>query len=307
MAGPMANETSWEHLIDSDLALLARSVPELRGDVAASVHRLRARPELIDELLPRGEVTAAVLGGASGEAGSDQQSRWPQAFSDPLLRASPLLVFAVAVHAAAVEITRARYLAEWAGVRQRLPVFTDPELTAFAADPGRLRFLAGLLASYTHVASGSVWVQTARGPRRRRYSELDLLRLASMLDAVPQSALADLYRRLGDLALFLSGVFPDATAARGFRPLDLQRLAAAIELRDAGSERLAEALAVRGAVGLLEQLGARWYRLALQLRPRDSAAVTTTLDQFTQARRLLNHVTDVHLFPFRAQWFPGVA
>ncbi|MGI8574545.1 MAG: hypothetical protein ACR2MA_04215 [Egibacteraceae bacterium] len=306
----METLTGWERLTDADLALLARNVEELRHDVGASVNRLRVRPELIDEVLARPEIATAVLGGAgSRQRPSDDPPMSDRALRDPLLRASPLLVFGVAVHAAAADIVQARYVAEWAGVRQRLPVFTDPELTAFAADPVRLSLLASLLASYTRVASGSVWVQTARGPRRRRYSELDLLRLASMLDAVPAPALPDLYRRLGDLALFLSGVFPDATAARGFRPLDLQRLAAAIELHDAGSERLAEALAVRGAVGLLEQLGARWYRLALQRRPQEPqvSAVATTTEQFTQARRLLNHVTDAHLFGFRAQWFPGAA
>ena len=85
------------------------------------------------------------------------------------------------------------------------------DLREFFAADGRRLFLTELLTSYTRVASGSTYVRTARGWRRRRFSELDPLRLASLLDAVPEAERPGIYRRLGDLALFLTGVFPDRT------------------------------------------------------------------------------------------------
>jgi hypothetical protein len=121
------------------------------------------------------------------------------------------------------------------------------------------------------------------------------------------------YRRLGDLALFLTGVFPDHTATRAFAPAHADRL-----LRLAGLER-EEARAARvardpgtpaGGVALLERLGQRWYRLACASAPVRTAplrVVEEVAERFDQARRVLNLVTDSYLMPFRSRWFPGAA
>lgn len=47
-----------------------------------------------------------------------------------------------------------------------------------------------------------------------------VLGLAGMLDVLPESRHRALHRRLGDLSLFLAGVFPDHTAGRAFRPIE---------------------------------------------------------------------------------------
>ena len=46
------------------------------------------------------------------------------------------------------------------------------------------------------------------------------MRLASLLHIVPEDERPGVYRRLGDLALFLTGVFPDHTEMRGLGPHD---------------------------------------------------------------------------------------
>jgi len=282
-----------EHLSEPDLKLLARA-----SGIQGGAQRLRAEPALIDEVLGDQAVFEAVyLEAASGRG-------W-------LLAASPFLVFAVATRRAMHDLDHMPYLQEWVGPRQRIPVFVADELRDFAADPQRRLFLAELLASYTHVDSGSIWVRSGSRLRRRRFSELDLMRLASMLDALPEELHSGVYRRLGDLALFLTGVFPDHTAARMFRPVDLQRLGRAVLLSSRSGlavERLQEALEGRGAVGLLEVLGERWYQLAVATSTQPArermAVVSEIAERFDQARRLLNHVTDHYVFPFREQWFP---
>lgn len=222
-------------------------------------------------------------------------------------QASAFLTFAVAVHRAAAELEDLRFTAEWVGPRRRLPVFDVPVLREFVADPLRRLFLVELLASYTHVASGATWERTTRGWRRRRFSELEPAQLAALLDVVPESERPGVYRRLGDLALFLTGVFPDHTATRGLAPVQRGRL-----LRVSGVEAdiddvLPSDVAALGTVGLLELLGERWYRLAvagaqppLTATMQVAAAVS---EQFRQARRVLNFVTDQFLFPLRGQWF----
>ena len=220
-----------------------------------------------------------------------------------------ILAFAVAVHRAGAELADLSYVQEWTGPRQRVPVFVTDELRAFLDAPDHRLFLAELLASYTHVAGGALTVRRRGVVYRRRFSELDLAALAGLLDLATEDARPGLYRRLGDLALFLTGVFPDHTARHGFAPIEVDRLARAVyPAADARTERLLDALAARGAVGLLEELGQRWYRLALETagaRTGTFATLQTVGERFVEARRVLNHLTDRHLFPFRARWFPN--
>jgi hypothetical protein len=282
-----------DHLTDDDLELLSRGHRAATGDVLRVVE-LRSRPELMDSLLARPEVFDAVFGVEKGV--------------DPFLRGSPFLVFAVAVHRCVEDLGQAAFVPEWLGPRQRVAVFDVGALRDFLADSTRRFFLVELLASYTHVASGSFWVQTRRGWRRRRFSELDPVRLASLLEVVPEPERVGIYRRLGDLALFLTGVFPDHTAMRALAPIDTARLLRAARLTADAGEPFGhvESVEPAGPVALLEHLGRRWYRLACDTAPSPTGAmrvVGEVAERFRQARRVLNLVTDRHLFVLRDRWF----
>jgi hypothetical protein len=283
-----------EHLNDDDLDLLSRGHRAATGEVLG-VAQLRTRPDVIEAVLARSEVFEAVFG--------------LEARADPFMRGSPFLVFAVAVHRCAEELRQVAFVPEWLGPRQRVAVFDVEALRDFLADPRRRFFLVELLASYTHVASGSFWVQTGRGWRRRRFSELDPVRLASLLEVVPESERVGIYRRLGDLALFLTGVFPDHTAVRALAPIDAARLLRAARLATSSGEPSRghpESAEPAGAVALLEHLGRRWYRLAFETAPSPTGAMRVVGDvaqRFRQARRVLNLVTDRHLFVLRDRWF----
>ncbi|MDP8930202.1 MAG: hypothetical protein M3O70_16945 [Actinomycetota bacterium] len=282
-----------EHLTEDDLLLLARAARLDATDPLRAVTRLRNDPGLLERVLGHPDTIQAVLGERDEP--------------DPLLGVSPFLLFTVAVHRALDELGRVRVVQEWAGPRQRLPVLGTDALIGFLADPARRFFLAELLTSYTHVASGSLWTHTRRGWRRQRFSELDLVRMAALFEVLPRQEHAGLYRRLGDLALFLAGVFPDHTATRRFAPIEVERLSRALDA--VGREDLAELLAIRGGVGLLDQLGQRWYGLAVRSstapQTRATRLVADVAQRFPEARRVLNYLTDHHLFPFRARWFPN--
>ena len=292
----MAGTAYLEHLTDDDLELLSASHRKATGETLA-VGELRSRLGAIEDLLARPEVFEAVLGVEKG--------------ADPFLRGSPFLVFAVAVHRCSEDLRQAAFVPEWLGPRQRVAVFDVEALRDFLAEPSRRFFLVELLASYTHVASGSVWVQTRRGWRRRRFSELDPVRLASLLEVVPEPERVGIYRRLGDLALFLTGVFPDHTAVRAMAPIDAARLLRAARLatradEGGGTGGRRDPVEPAGAVGLLEHLGRRWYRLACETTSSPTGAmgvVGEVAERFRQARRVLNLVTDRHLFVLRDRWF----
>jgi hypothetical protein len=218
----------------------------------------------------------------------------------------------VFVHRAWAELQHATHVDEWIGPRRRLPVLGGADLRDFLGSTPRRLFLTELLASYTRVASGATWVHTRRGWRRRRFSELDPVRLASLLEVVPDDERPGIYRRLGDLALFLTGVFPDHTELRGLGPHGEGRL-----LRSSGLPAACEPSrhqpaaampASSGTVDLLERLGGRWYGIASRTANPRTAAIGVVADvgqHFAAARRTLNYLADRHLFVRRAEWFSG--
>jgi len=285
------------HLTDADLGLLASVAADSGPAVDAS--SLRSDPVALLRLLEHPGAFRTVLGdtvlgdtvlGGPGEP----------------VPASPFLVFAVSVQRAAAELESAGHVPERMGPRQRVPLFDAPALRDFLAAPARRLFLAELLASFTRVASGRYRARVGGRMRTRRFSELDPVRLAGLLEAVPQAERPGVYRRLGDVTLFLTGVFPDYATAHALGPVNAARLLRAAQLPASQQDR------VTGPPGIefWEHLGARWYRAARDLAPVATARITVVgevADRFRQARRVLNHVTDQYLFPSGNPWFapPG--
>jgi hypothetical protein len=273
----MVGQLYLEHLSDADLSAMAAATD---GEGAA-----RGDPRRI-------------------EAQIDSPALFRRLFAtpgrDPLLQGSPFLLFSVLVHRAIRDLGQASFVEEWVGPRQRVPVFDVGGLREFGADPMHRFFLAELLASYTHVASGSLLVQTRRGWRRRHFSELDPVRLIELAELLPDAERASVYRRLGDLSLFLTGVFPDYAAEQLVDERERRRLERALAAADR------EAADRRDGIWLLESLGRRAYRIAQRAADRRSTmagVLGEVSENFAVARRVLNFLTDRYLFPLRRQWF----
>jgi hypothetical protein len=193
---------------------------------------------------------------------------------------APRAVFRELLDQTAAELENATYVEEWLGAKQRLPVFDVQVLRDFLGVPAHRDRLAALLASYVHVQSGSVWERSAGRWRRRRYSELNPVDLAEL----------GAFARLGDLALFLSGVFPEHVSSHPLEPRIVARLATLLE-RNPG-----EIARAKEPFWMMEWLGKSAYA---------RAGEPPLAESFRTARRLLNVLTGRHLFPVRDRWFGG--
>src|SRR6201996_6273253 len=289
MDGVSVGDGYAEHITEADLRLIGAATGLPDGEAG----RLRGHPDALERALtdPRG---VEVIFGAESRAAQEA------------IIASPFLAFAAAVHRATADLAEVRYVAERAAARQQVPVFDAPELRDFLNSAARRLFLAELLTSFTRVTSGRYRVTVGGRSRTRRFSELDPVRLAGMLEAVPDESRPGLYRRLGDVALFLSGVFPDYVAGRVLGPVNAARLLRAAQIPDGDRERLA----APPDLELLEHLGTRWYRSALALAPVRTGRLTVVgevADRFRQGRRVLNHIADRYLMGPDNPWFvtPG--
>jgi hypothetical protein len=275
-----------QHLTASDVRLIASATGD-PGPGQGGRAGLRGPSEL-GSVLGHPDLEAAVF----ACNGDDER----------LIGVSPFLTFAVAVHRTADRLQTTSFVEERLASGQRLPVFDVGSLRALLAEPQRRYFLVELLGSYTHVSSGATWQRTRRGWRRRRFSELDLGRLADLPEAVEPAQRPGVYRRLGDLVLFLTGVFPDHSALLDVGPVALSRLVRLSGLQREPAGRL-------NGLELLEELGRRFYALAVHSARSLGAPSTvglTVVDEIAQrfpdARRALNVVTDWYLFPLRGRW-----
>lgn len=254
-----------EHLSDHDLLVLA-------GGRADQALVLRREPARVLDLLDRPAVADAVLAARRDE---------PRRFS----HVSPFLVFAAAVHRTSNALAGRWHVTDRTSPRTRLPLLDGPVLAAFATRPKHRLFLAELLASYARLASGMVWQHGEQGWQRQRWDELDLPRLAALREVLPVDAQPGLWRRIGDGALFLAGVFPDY-AEHSLGLVEIARLQRATGLRLS---------TIEGPVsGLLEELAGRAYQ-------RVGASVPRAVVESPQsARRVLALVADRYLFPLNA-------
>ncbi|HEX2155135.1 MAG TPA: hypothetical protein VHL52_14310 [Acidimicrobiia bacterium] len=268
-----------EHLSDRDVDLLAGA----SGDPDSVRARLSADPGVVDELLTNPALFEMVFEAPDAELGV------------PL---SPFLAFGILVNRVAHDVEHVNYTYEWNGPGQRIPVFDVGSLRDFMADGARRYFLIELLASFTKVASGRVWVRTRRGYRSRRFSELDPVHLSEMVEQLPVAQQPAGFRRLGDVALFLSGVFPDHTARNPPAPFHRERLT-----RSAGVEPML-ALQADDSLDFHEALGAAWYRKAVEVAVAQVGAGPPMLrdvaDNFRPARRVLNYLADRYLHHYDA-------
>lgn len=276
----MLNQTALyvEHLSDRDLELVARAIGSDR-DPAQMRSWLREHPDEAEQAIGAETLYELVLGQVASETVFE-------------VGATPFLVFGVLVNKVARDLSATSFVPEWVGTGQRLPVFGVESMKEFVEDGLRRFFLIEFLASFTKVASGSVWVRTSRGYRRRRFSELDPVGLAEMVEGLPSPQRAAGYRRLGDVSLFLSGVFPDHTTRHALGDMARSRLARSAGV---GDEDLEEADEVR----FYEMVGSSWYGRAV-----DSATEATGVgpvylrdvaERFSDARRLLNYLSDRYL------------
>lgn len=261
-----------QHLTSSDLDLIG-------GPASGALERALGHPDLEAMVFSRHEDNRRLIG------------------------ASPFLTFAIAVHRTAERLETATFVEERWKSKQRLPMFDVESLRQVLAEPQQRYFFVELLASYTHVVSGATWQRTRRGWRRRRFSELDLSKLAELLDAVEPAERPGVYRRLGDLALFLTGVFPEHSVLLDVGPVARTRLTRVSGLQGASATSLDE-------LELVEELGRRFYGLALHSARSHGAPLTPRLtvagqmaECFRDARRALNVITDWYLFPLRERWF----
>ena len=288
---------------DEDLRFVAETAgggratagPRPGGDDV--LRRLRERPDLLDVMLEDDRLVDRLRG--------DEQA---------LLRVSPPLVFSVLLRRVARDLHHTPYTVE-RNADETVAVFDAGRVRRFIAEPAIWRYLVSMLTSFVRNESVTVLVRRRGHYVRQRFntSSLEDMIALSGLAVQLSSPLADdavpwIFRRIGDIALFQSGIFPGSLG---------------------WTVRPARERAVPRTLASYEEHGRRFYRLAATRTrelagQRDGSAVLSSAaprspssdddpgrvlealsEEFHAARKSLELLADRYLRWSTIRLFPG--
>ena len=289
-----------ERFTDEDLRFVADTVGA--GSAAEAPVRLRARPDLLDVMLEDDRLVDRLLG--------DEQA---------LLRVSPRLVFSVLLRRVVRDLHQKPYTVERTA-DETIAVFDATQVRRFVAEPAIWQYLVSMLTSFVRNESVTVLVRRRDHYVRRRFNTssledmIDLSGLADRLSAPLGDTVPWIFRRIGDIALFQSGIFPRSLGwtARPARERAIPRTLASYEEHGRRFYRLA-ATRTRALAG--QQDGE--ISAPRSDRPEVEPAVRRSTDEdpgrvlealaeeFAAARKSLELLADRYLRWSTVRLFPG--
>jgi hypothetical protein len=139
-----------------------------------------------------------------------------------LLWISPWLFFTVLLRRARRDLEQETFTVERRS-RQKVPVFDAERVIRLLEQEPLLDYLAGMLASFTRVESVTVPVRVRKGIwRKYRISDLDVDSLMHYCQTLGEEFHFEPYKRIADVCLFLTGMFPEHIDTQYRYPLSRQ-------------------------------------------------------------------------------------
>ena len=255
------------HLSEADLRFLVETVATGRRDHDHVMNLVRGKDDLLEPMLDDPKLMERLL-------------REEETF----VRISPHLLFSVLLRQIRRELEKEAYVLEVDSNGKRIPVFEAPAVAGLLANQATRDYLAEMLSAFARTSSGVVYWKERGTWHKRRFSDIDMddmIELARIIDPETRPAL---YKRIADIALFLSGIFPDHVTL---------------------FTRRKTALSPKRTLTDYEQEGMRFYRVAAQETDQGHwrPVFETLAEKFTLARRALNTLSDRYFKVHRARYF----
>jgi hypothetical protein len=206
---------------------------------------------------------------------------------ETLVRLTPIMFFEILLRNAAKKIGERSYTFERAGSLMTVPVLDAKYTTELLHNEEIILYLAHMLSTFTRVES---YAYTFRiGPavwRKIRFNDMDIESLIQFTGVVDDEYRFGLYKRIGDVCLFLMGIFPDFILGEHRYPFSKKRRPAL-----PGRPRLAP--------GEYEKTGRQFYRMAAEQRNATELELDSVLwklhAKFTEACKPLAFIAGHYL------------
>jgi hypothetical protein len=255
-------------LNETDLRFLVETVATKRHDYDHISDLVRDKEDLLESMLEDPKLLDRLL--------EDEES---------LIRVSPYFLFSVLLRQVGRDLGKHGYILEIDSKGKRIPVFEAPAVVELLTEKPILNYLAEMLTSFVRTNSGVVYWKEHGTWRKQRFSDIDIDDMIQLARIIAPEMRPALYQRIADLALFLSGIFPDHLTMFASRHKSV--FTARRTLKD------------------YEQEGKRFFWLAgqevddVRWRP----ALQLLAHKFTSARWALNALSDSYLKTRRELYF----
>jgi len=253
-------------LTESDLKFVVETVATKRQDHDHIISLVRDKDDLLEPMLEDPKLAERLL---------DEL--------EVLVRVSPYLMFSVLLRRVRHDLEGRSFVFERDARGKRIPVFEAAQAGQLLGDPPLREYLTDMLCSFVRTNVAVLYRQEGRGWQKRKFSDMDMDDMIALCQLVESQLKPRFYKRIADIALFLTGIYPDHASFFVRRPRSQDwRL-----------------------VPDYEREGRRFYTLAAQeTEPPGPASVFEKLaEQFTLARGVLNTLSDHYLKPIRARYF----
>ncbi len=260
------------HLSESDLRFLVETVATNRRDYEHIVNLIRDKDDLLEPMLDDPKLTERLF--------RDEEA---------LVRVTPHMLFSVLLRRLRTELEKEAYVLDVDTDGKRIPVFEGPAVAEMLSDKQTRNYLAEMLSSFARTNSGIIYWKESGTWHKRRFSDIaldDMVELARIIDPEMRPAL---YKRIADIALFLSGIFPEHAA------------------HASGSRKAV--FSPKHTLKDYEQVGKRFYDVAARATNQTQwkPVLGTLAEKFTLARLALNSLSDRYVKPLRARYFRSPA
>jgi hypothetical protein len=255
------------HLSESDLRFLIETVATGRRDYDHIANLVRDKDDLLEPMLDDPKLIQRIR--------QDEET---------LVCISPHLLFSVLLRQVRKDLEKEAYILE-ADQGKRIPVFEAPSVAEILAHRPTRDYLAEMLSSFARTNSGTIYWKERGNWHKRRFSDIDLDDMVELSRIIDPELRPALYKRIADIALFLSGIFPDHLTVFASRHRTV--FSAKRTMKD------------------YEQQGKRFYRRAAGETDQRhwQPAMELLAERFTLARWALNTLSDRYIKTLRGQYF----
>ncbi len=257
-------------LTESDLKFVVETVATRRRDHDHIIGLVRDKDDLLEPMLEDPKLAERLMNDL-----------------EILIRISPYLMFTVLLRRVRRDLEGRPFVLERDTSGKRIPVFEAAQAGELLGDPPMREYLTEMLCSFVRTNVAVLYRQEGRGWQKRKFSDLDMDDMMALCQLVESQLKPRFYKRIADIALFLTGIYPDHASSFVRRPRSQDwRL---------GPE--------------YEREGRHFYALAArETEPSGPVSVFAKLaEQFTLARGALNTLSDHYLKPLRSRYFDSPA
>ncbi len=245
-------------LSDADLKFIVETLtPDTRDHIRVA-QAVRDKPEILDAMIGDSLLVYRVM--------NDEEV---------VVHISPRLLFTILLRQTRRDLDNQPYINEIGERGEVIPVFESSRVADLLDEEPPREYLADMMSSFSKTYS-TVMYSLERGRlRKRRFSSMDMDDMIYAARHADPEERPNYYRRVADIALFMTGVFPYQA------------------IRSPRRRRFAH----RRTMADYEREGSAFYGMAARELdvPELGDVMTTLSENFTLARRALNHLSERYI------------